>query len=292
MLNHDIYILGESDPFEIKTQEEVTVNLELEKAPFCYHTLLTGKVLSRNLPIRNATVMVLDENCSPLASAITDENGIYKFINVLKPGRYKVIASAIGYNTSDIKTILINQHEVTKLSFTLKKSSIFVNGIIYGKILESGSRKPIEAAEIYLKAKDTDETIYITMSNHNGQYLLYNVLPNNYKLVIKKQGYMSTEPYVLKVEKFDRICLYFDLIKEPCDYKNTISGKITCNETPISKAAVFLYLLDKEDNEKIVQIQETNENGIYLFSNVESGNYLVKGKQQNDVIYEKCYTIE
>ncbi len=293
MYIHDIFVLGESDSFEIKTREEVTVNLELEKAPSFYHTLFTGKVLCKDLPIRNATVMVLDDRCSPLSSTITDENGIFKFCNILKPGKYKVISSAIGYSTSDMKAIIINQNEVTKLSVTLKKSLIYVNGIVYGKILEAGSRKPIEDADIYLKStKHNGDTIYKTTSNHNGQYMIYNILPNKYEMVIQKQGYMEVEPLVLEIEKHNHVILYFDLIRSSNDCNNTISGIIKFKEKSISKVPVFLYLLDKQENEKIVQIQETNENGFFLFSNIESGSYLVKGKLQNSVIYENPFTIE
>lgn len=293
MYIHDIYVLEESVSFELKTHEEATINLELEKVPPYYHTLLTGKVLDKDLPIKNATVMVLDDNYSPLSRTSTNENGIYRFSNILKPGKYNVIASAIGYSTSDMKTIIINQNELTKLLFKLKKSLIFINGIVYGKILEAVSRKPIKNADIYLKSsKHDDTTIYKTMSNHNGQYLIYNILPNNYKMIIQKQGYMVTEPLILKIEKHSRFILYFDLIKNSNDCNNTISGTITFDEKPISRVAVFLYLLDKQENEKIVQIQETNENGFFLFTNVENGSYLVKGKQQNNVIYEKSFTLE
>ncbi len=293
MFIHDIYVLGASDLFEIKTHEEATINLELEKVPPCYHTLLTGKILYKDLPIKNVTVMVMDMNCSPLSRTITDENGNYRFYNLLKPGKYKVVASAIGYNTSNVKTILINENKETKLSFVLKKSLIFVNGIVYGKILEAGSGKPIEDADIYLKsAEENCEMVYKTMSNHSGQYLIYNVLPNCYKIVIQKQGYITTKPIEIKIENHSRISLYFDLIRKSTDYKNTISGMITFEENPIPNVAVFLYLIDKKENEKIVQIQETNENGLFLFSDVESGSYFVKGKLQNSVIYEKPFTIE
>lgn len=293
MFIHDIYVLGESDLFEIKTHEEVTINLGLEKVPPCYHTLLSGKILYKDLPIKNATVMVMDVNGSPLSSTITDENGNYRFHDLLKPGKYKAVASAIGYNASNVKIILINQNEETKLSFVLKKSLIFVNGIVYGKIIESGSRKPIEDADIYLKSSaDNCETFYKTISNHSGQYLIYNILPNHYKMIIQKQGYMVNEPIEIKIEKYSRIILYFDLIRKSTDCKNTIDGMITFEENPIPNAAVFLYLLDKQKNEKIVQIQETNENGLFLFSNVESGYYFVKGKLQDSVIYEKSFIIE
>ncbi|MFA9466103.1 MAG: carboxypeptidase regulatory-like domain-containing protein [Velocimicrobium sp.] len=215
MFVHDMYVLGESDPFEIKMREEATVNLELKKVTPCYHTSLVGNVCYRNLPIRNATVMVLDENCSPLSSTTTDENGRYRFCSIIKPGKYKVIATAIGYNTSNMKTICISKNIVTRLSFTLKKSWIVANGIVYGKILEAGSKKAIEGANVYLKAsKDDCEMIYKTISNHGGQYLIYDIWPNNYKIIIEKKDYMVTEPIELKIEKYNRICLYFDLIKD------------------------------------------------------------------------------
>ena len=292
MVIHDIYILGESDSFEIKTNEEITVNMELEKTPPCYHTLLTGKVFNKESSIRNATVMVMDDNYVPLLSTITDETGIYKFSNILKPGKYKVVASAIGYRTSEIKTVYINQNEISKLSFILKKSEMFVNGIVYGKILEAGSRKPIEDADLYLKSyEDDDQTIYKTKSNQSGQYLLYNIMAGKYKMIVQKKGYITTEPVILEIEKHNRIILYFDLIRKSEDYNNTISGTVIHDKRPIPRVAVFLYRLDKQETEKIIQIQETNDNGLFLFSNVESGSYVVKGKMQNNVIYEHAFTI-
>lgn len=292
MCIHDVYILGESEPFQIKNREEVTANLVLEKAPPCYHTFFTGRVLYRNWPIKNATVLMLDENCSPLYSCITNEKGIFKFRNIIKPGEYKVMASGTGYNTTEITTVFIRENEITKIILSLKKSAIFANGLIYGKVLESGSRKPIEGAEIYLKSKGCDKTLYKTLSNHNGQYLIYNIIPNHYEMVVKKQNYRVTEPLLLKIERYSQICLYFDLIPYPYCCKNTISGIITHDKIPLSKVAVFLYLLELEGNERIVQTKETNEDGFFLFSNVDSGSYLVKGKLQNNVVYENSFIIE
>lgn len=293
MFINDFYKLKASNPIEIQAHEEATINLELEKVPPCYQTLLTGKILYKCLPIKNATVMVLDEDCKPLFHTLTDEYGFYRINNILNPGKYKVIASAIGYKTSKIITICIKENEVNKQSFTLKKSLIVENGIVYGKILESGSKKPIENAVVYLKSmKDGCKMIYKASSNSSGQYLIYNIIPNDYVIIIEKQGYMESDPLELTIEKYDRILLYFDLIINSYYCKNTISGAITLKETPISEVAVFLYLLDEQKNEKVVQIQETNENGFFLFSNVESGLYIVKAKMQNSVVYEQIFSLE
>ncbi len=288
----DIYLLGESAPFDIEPQTDVVANLTLEKAPRCYHTLLSGKVYSCGKPVKDATVMVLDDECNPISSTITDKEGSYKFRNTIKPGKYKIVATAIGYDTSELKTIIIEQRQGTKLSFSLKKSLIFSNGVVYGKVLETGTGKPVVGADIYLITSDGVGTVYKTISNHSGQYLVYNILPNQYKMVIRKQCYVKTEPLLVNVAKCARLCLHFDLVRESHDCINTISGRITCNKGPISKAVAFLYLLDEQENECLVQIQEMNESGFFMFSDVESGHYLVKGKQQSNTIYEEFFTVE
>ena len=293
MTIRDIYTLKVSRPIKIKPRKEATVNLKLVKVPPCYNTILTGKVSYRNIAIKNANVIVLDKNNNQISRTLTDENGIYKFINILKPGKYNVIASAIGYNISNIRKIVINEKIPRKLSFRMKKNLININGILYGKILETGSRKPIENADVYMKTLEKDcEKVYKTTSNEDGEYLIYNILPDNYKIEIKKQGYKKVESLKLKIEKYDRILLYFDLTKNQNYNKSTISGTITFEEKPISEVAVFLYLLDKEKNEEIIQIQESNKDGFYIFSNVEKGCYIVKAKLQQKVIYEKKFVIE
>jgi hypothetical protein len=292
MFINDIYILKDSDPFEIKAQEEATINLELVKSPPCYQTLLVGKVLYQCSPIKNATVIALANKGSLRYSTETDENGTYRLRNILEPGKYNVTVSVIGYKTSLTKTILVSENQVASLSFEMKKSSIAKNGIIYGKILESGSRRPIEDACIYLKSvENCKEVLYKTKSNQSGQYLIYNILPNVYQIEIEKQGYMVTDSMELKVDKFDRLQLYFDLIRATkCN--NTISGTITHKEQIIHRAAVFLYRFDKEGIEILVQTQETNELGVFLFTNVEPGSYLLKAKSQNREVFEEHYQID
>lgn len=293
MFIHDIYILTASDPIEVKSSEEATVNLVLERVPPCYHTLLTGEVLFKGLPVKNATVKVFDKSFRPLFHTVTDEKGVYSFYNILNPGEYKVIATADGYKTSETKSISIRPNTVTKLSFEMMKSSVFVNGIVYGKIYDAGSRKPIENATVYIKSLgDCNKTIYTTTSNHSGQYLIYNLLPHEYKMIIKKQGYISSRPIELTIRKYDRMNLNLDLIRNSNQYKSTISGLITFDKAPISGVPVFLYLLDEQGNEKVMQVQVTNEQGLYLFSNVKKGCYLVKGKLQNGEVFERHLTID
>ncbi|OYP49891.1 hypothetical protein CG709_02735, partial [Lachnotalea glycerini] len=191
-----------------------------------------------------------------------------------------------------VVTVCIKENEVIQQSFELERSIIYENGIVYGKILENCSKKPIDDAKIYLKSiDDIDHVFYFTTSNHNGQFLIYNVLPDIYIIEVKKQGYIFTKPLEITVEKFDRISLYFDLIKENASSNNTISGFVTSNTKAVIEAVVILYRLDEFACEKVIQIQKTNECGFYFFANIDKGSYLVKAKLQNDVIYEEQFIV-
>lgn len=215
MFINDIYILKASDPFEIEAREEADVNLWLKKVPPCYRTLLTGRVLFKNTPIKNATVLVLNKHNKPLFHTVTNEKGVYEFRNLLKPGEYNVIAKAFGYKTSRTKSIKIKANRVEKLSFTLKKSHVFENGVVYGRIFEAVSRKPIENANISLiSLPDGCMAFYKTRSNHCGQYFIYDILPGKYRMVIKKQGYEVSNVKEITISKHDCIELNIDLIRK------------------------------------------------------------------------------
>jgi hypothetical protein len=285
MFIKDSYLLTASHNFELKDMQEVTVNIELTKVPPCYHTLLTGKVLHKNIPVKGAVVKVFDCRYNPLFHTVTNDRGVYRFNNILAPGLYKVVAAADSYQTSRTKDIKIKANKVIRKSFQLKKCSIFTNGIIYGKVREVGSKKPIEGASVYLK--DEYKMVYKTISNKDGQYIIYNIRPKKYKLHVMKHGYISSNPLELNVDKNDRIMLYIDL-KEQCDnYSRTISGVVTWDDKPVPDATIFLYLLGNEGKETIVNVQVTNEEGAFLFSNLEEGTYVLKGKLQSKAIFEK-----
>ncbi|MDD7795515.1 MSCRAMM family protein [Clostridium sp. 'White wine YQ'] len=288
MIIKDVYILTDSDSVVINENEEVTVNLDLLELPPCYDTLLIGKVVDRGAPIANATVKVFDENFNPLFHTNTDENGIFKFKNLLYPGEYEVIASANYYMTSMSRKVRIRKDEVTKIALTLKKHPSLANGIVYGKVLEEVTLKPISNAMISMKPLEEGcRVIYKTTSNSRGQYLIYNVSPNKYTIEVERNGYNSQEPIEISVEKYEYALLNLYLLKNYNDYKGTISGIITSKNSVVSDAEVFLYEIDNNGDERIVQVQVTNEDGVYLFSNIEGGDYIVKAKLQNGEYFEK-----
>lgn len=293
MVIRDAYALGESDPFYIKQNEEITVDLTLNRTPPCPRTLLTGKVFfGRGIPARGAAVLVMDRSDRPLFRAQTNQYGVYAFRNILQPGRYYVMASARGYDPSDIKAVLLKTQEAARIPFVLRKSALCMNGLLYGKILETAGGGPVRDADVFLgSSQKGGATAYRTKSNQAGQYLIYNVLPGFYRLFARKEGYRAMSPVNVQIEPHSRVMLCLDLLKSPYDDR-LISGAVTRDDRPVPGACVFLYRLDGPGKEEIVQTQEANEDGIFLFSHVGSGIYLVKGKLQNEEVYEKLFEAE
>jgi hypothetical protein len=285
MFIKDSYLLTASHTFEVKEMQEITVNIELAKVPSCYHTLLIGRVLHKKMPIKRAVVQVYDCKDNPLFHAVTNCKGVYRFSNILAPGIYKVVATADGYWTSRTRKIKIKTNKVIRMSFHLKKCSIFNNGIIYGKVRVADSKKPIEGACIYLK--DEDGKVYKTTSNKDGQYIIYNIRPNCYQLIVRKHGYRTFKTSALSVDKNDRIMLYVDL-KERCgNYNRTISGVINYKDKPVSDAPVFLFRVDNEGNKSLAKVQLTNGEGAFMFTSIPEGTYILKGKSQSREKFEK-----
>jgi hypothetical protein len=194
MFVKDSYLLTASHTFELKGMQEVTINIKLIKVPPCYETLLTGRVFHKNVPIKRAVVNIFDCKYNPLYHTVTNSRGVYRFHNILAPGIYNVVVAVNGYQTSITRKIKIKKNKVVRKSFQLKKCLVFENGIIYGKVRKVESKKPIKGTFIYLK--DRYGMVYKTTSNKDGQYIIYNIRPSKYKVVVMKDGYIASKPIV------------------------------------------------------------------------------------------------
>lgn len=274
----DRYLLTASHTFELKDMQEITVNIELTKVPPCYNTSLTGRVLCKNMPIEKAVVKVFDCNYKPMFHAVTNKAGVYHFTNILAPGKYKIVVAADGYHTSITRNVNIKSNKPIEESFQLVKCKTCTMGILYGIIKDKISNKPVVGACVYLKGKSG--LVYRTTTNKDGQYIIYNICSQRYTLIVKKHGYDSSKPIRVAVEDNDRINLVIYLRKQNSCFNKTISGIVTYEGKPVSSSPVFLYIIDKDNKETLVKIQTTNSEGVFLFSGLAEGNYMIKGIQQ------------
>ncbi|QMW04767.1 outer membrane beta-barrel protein [Spirosoma foliorum] len=87
-------------------------------------TTLSGSVHTlHNIPLPFATVALLNARDSTLVKgAISQETGVYTFDNV-RPGQYRLVASAVGYVTNRSAVVLVGTSAVALPDMTLREST-------------------------------------------------------------------------------------------------------------------------------------------------------------------------
>lgn len=203
MYYRDLYLLKESDPCIVKEREEITIDLFLVKVPPSYHTFLTGRITCHYYPIWNATVRILDDSGKYLDQTNSDVNGIYKICNHIRPGICHVMVSAKGYHTIE-KRVYVTTNNITCLSFQLHRNPMYHNGLLYGDILEYGCEIPVENAAVNLMPTRYCYNVeYKTHSNYSGNYMIYDIVPGYYNLIVQKQGYQIYREDNVYIDNFD-----------------------------------------------------------------------------------------
>ncbi len=281
MAINDYYTLESSTIFNVSPFEEVQIDLKLKKAPTRYTTLLLGCVSYHCTPIINATIKILDLNFKPLFHTVTNKYGLYKFYNILAPGEYYVIVSSDDYITSDTKTITIKNKKICRCDFELRKNPICKNAILYGTVEDSINNKFISNTKITLLDKNSNYIVATTYTNDLGQYLIYNIIQNEYILTAEHSEYVKLKSYPILIDSPDKIQLNLYMLKNPLLENGTVSGVIKFNNNPQPHIPVFLCSIENQNTFKVINVQLTNEKGLYLFSNVLSGKYVIKAKLQN-----------
>lgn len=279
----DYYQLESSHIFQISPYEQKKIDLELKKADPVYHTLLFGAIRSCHKPIKNATIEILDLNSNPLFKTISNEDGKYRFKNILSPGEYKMIATAKHYITSNTQHIAIKENCKLKVNFFLKKNPMIYKGMLYGTIKDSTTNETVSNAKILLINTVFNDIVSVTYSNDKGQYLIYNIPPNDdYMLIVKHENYLKLKSTLIDIQPNDNIPLNLFMTKNTKQMKGTLNGSITDGQIALKNTPVFLCASDQHDNFIVNDFQFTNKKGEYLFSDIQPDNYTIKSKLQED----------
>ncbi len=156
-------------------------------------------------------------------------------------------------------------------------------GIITGKVLYADSSKPAEGAVVYLLEPPFCSFVDSLVTVANGWYRFENLRPRTYCVSAAKSG----EPNDLVWSHVSRMSedLHFnfwmyvhadDIYLHEVSDQATISGSVTYRGTgaPADSADVILY---KFAGGRFVTCDDTltNNEGSYLFTNVQTGNYYV-----------------
>lgn len=292
MIIRDNYLLCRSDEFQLDSGCEATVNLSLKKAPPLPCTKLYGKVTSGCKPISQATIKILDKNFKPLYHTDTDKEGKFSFIHTLTPGEYQLMATAKNYIVSESHLLSLKPSIPLYVSVKLKPDENAKNGTIYGMVRDE-KNAPLPGAQIYISScVNIDDSEAITISNTDGEYLLYGLKPGKYVIRAFLKGFLFPKNISITLYTNEIECADLYLYREASASKGTISGKVVYDGIPVPYAITALYRVDNKEH-KLIQIQKANSYGLYLFSGLKAGTYLVKSKLENkDKIYSTNFVLK
>ena len=204
MVIRDRYLLRKSDEFYLEAGHEASINLSLEKAPPLPCTKLCGQVLSGCRPISGATVKILDKNFTPMYHTHTNCNGKFSFINTIMPGVYEIIAVADDYLVSQSRLISLMPHE--SLFITLKLIPNAELGTVYG-IIRDEKNASLPGTQVCISnCNNTCFPAAVTLSNSDGEYLVYGLKPGQYKISAYRKGFSLPEDIHITVYPKEIVC--------------------------------------------------------------------------------------
>ncbi len=234
-------------------------------------------------------------------SVITNASGNYSFISLLS-GNYS-IAIELPNNSEQTfpqsqVSILIQSGETSFQKFGIFKLG-FVSGNVFNDLNGNQTKDANEIGISNAKIVALNNNINDTSSTDaNGNFIISNLRSGNLSInvfAVSNSNIInsSTQKQYTITSGFQSVENYFDIF-----YPSTISGKkyhdlnangtLDNNETGIENATIYL-----SKNSSFIDSVQTNANGEYIFTNLQSGSYSVfsSPSYENGVIENSTYEI-
>ncbi|HOV80523.1 MAG TPA: carboxypeptidase regulatory-like domain-containing protein [Bacillota bacterium] len=287
----DRFLLTRSKEFSLGVNEEARVDLKLRMKPRRPETKITGRVTHRGVPVPGATVKVMDRKFNPVVHALTNKNGRYSIKNLM-PGKYRLTAAAPGFLAAAGITFLLKDGKIARIDIRIKKDNTVRDyGFVYGTVTELTAGKVIEDAAVRLFSSGSDSPIAETASNESGQYLFCAIPPGKYLARAGKPGFLTSEPIRFEIPAGRTVMVPFLLQKGTAVTNATVSGSIT-RRFPEVKAGVWVGLFRVDGGcETLIRIKTADKEGLYLFTDVQPGDYVVKAKIQEKLEFCSAHKV-
>ncbi|WP_226526993.1 carboxypeptidase regulatory-like domain-containing protein [Metabacillus niabensis] len=215
------------------------------------------------LVLPNATVNLL-QGMTIVSTTFSNSNGIYTFTNV-SPGNYTVQALRANYATNSVAVIASSG-----ISTTANIPLTPLPSTISGNVSNGG---PINSATVSLTNQE-GIVIASTTTNVAGNYTFPFVSPGLYNVSVLASGFQS-QVQSITVQPNQNYTVNFVLIANPGAITGEIRDAIT--NTVIPNAVIELLTLEG------IFINSTSSNGagVYSFTNLSPGTYLVRASATN-----------
>lgn len=227
---------------------------------------ITGRVVleggSNYSGVTVSATSLVDSN--KLYTTTTTEDGLYYFVS-LDVGTWLLKFQKDGYLSVGPEQVPLASDKIEEVKvITLKSENSVVRGIVSLK----GSSSFL-GVDVLLK-NSSDGTTFSTTTDIEGRYVISNVKPGSYELVLSKEGYSSTTMKDLYVDKgttkvIDEISLDIAI--------TSIRGQVSLElRTDFSGALVTATSISNPD---VIYSAITNSQGTFTFAKMYSGEYQI-----------------
>lgn len=226
-------------------------------------------------PIAGATVRAMMQHGSG-GMAVTNQNGEYTIQN-LRPGFYRVTASAVNYLCKHYPELVevVSGQTTPNINFALVPYSPPPrNGGISGLVTDSITGEPIPNALV----RACGPTCGQGRTNENGEYLIENLAPGDYRVTASAYGYKASRyPDLVRVEE-NRITpnINFLLVpyQQPPPVRGSISGRVIDKQTGEPIEGAFVTAMGSRRMRGMGRAL-TGPDGTYRIDNLLPGEYRV-----------------
>jgi len=268
------YLLNRTPQFNLGAGAEVRSDLSLTPNSDINKGVIICSVQYNGNPVANALVKILTVSGNPIDHQFTNAEG--QAVSMMLPaGTYMVVVSAPGFVSTVGNTVNLPNTTGVILNVSLTLDPRAALNALYGLVLDADTSNRIGTATVTL-SNDQGQTVSITTSDDEGEYLFYQVSNGTYELTSVKSGYAISSPLSVTVTGA-QLAQTNILLAPETTTNGTVQGFIRDqNGNLLANAFVALYSVN--GTETLIRETMTNNNGFYLFGDVLAGNYVVKAK--------------
>ncbi|MPQ44484.1 putative mucin/carbohydrate-binding domain-containing protein [Clostridium tarantellae] len=176
--------------------------------------------------------------------------------------------------------------KTTEINFNLLDDSKYNLGIIKGIAINSSTKKLLMGCVVTLHKINNNLAILraITYTNKEGEYIFSELEEGLYNITISALGYFTSQfQENIQMGKINSTINKLNFNENSST--GIISGVITDNNNKIiPNTNVILYSINSNKSLNPLAFTVTNSNGIYIFSNVPKGKFLIKSNKSEFVI--------
>ena len=249
-----------------------------------------GEQDDEEVGIEGVTLTLFDEDGNELGTEVTDENGFYRFTDLL-PGTYTVTISVTGPNGETITTpstmtttIAAGEHDdtldfgYTPVKCNLVLSTPNVSECFYNQ--NTGNSQATVTVTVSWTDAEVGDILRVTAASDSRNLPIGTVDGNaSFEFLVAANGSFNTLSAEIESE-----CGVSDFFEspDPCQVVNSLGnyvwldmdgdGRQGNEEGGIEGVQVTLFNADTNNS---ITSTTTDENGFYLFDNLPDGNYFV-----------------